>query len=92
VLWASASKGLSVKELRAVAGVSSERFEEANAYLAETPPLGLAVQRHGDELRLVTAPEVASSVEQHLNHPRPVALSNAALEVPTIVPIPPADR
>jgi hypothetical protein len=27
----------------------------------------LAVQRHGDELRLVTAPEVTASVERHLN-------------------------
>src|SRR6266576_4404538 len=38
-----------------------------------------------DELRLVTAPEVCSSVERHLNQPRPVALSNAALEVLAIV-------
>jgi segregation and condensation protein B len=45
----------------------------------------LAVQRHADELRLVTAPEVCSSVEGHLNQPRPVALSNAALEVLAIV-------
>jgi hypothetical protein len=49
-------------------------------------PLGLAVQRHGDELRLVTAPEVTASVERHLNVERPLALSKAALEVP----IPPA--
>ena len=81
VLWASASQGLSVKEVRAAAGLSRERFEDAYLYLAENPPLGLAVQRHGDELRLVTAPEVCSSVERHLNHPRAVALSNAALEV-----------
>ncbi len=43
------------------------------------------MQRHGDELRLVTAPEVSSSVERHLNDPRPVALSNAALEVLAVV-------
>ena len=43
------------------------------------------MQRHGDELRLVTAPEVSSSVERHLNQPRPVALSRAALEVLAIV-------
>jgi segregation and condensation protein B len=45
----------------------------------------LVVQRQGDDLRLVTAPEVTSSVERHLNSPRPVALSNAALEVLAVV-------
>src|SRR5260370_30161179 len=85
VLWASASQGLSVKELRAAVGLSGERFEEGYAFLGESPPLGLAVQRHGDELRLVTAPEVTASVERHLSAERPVALSTAALEVLAIV-------
>jgi segregation and condensation protein B len=85
VLWASANQGLSVKELRAAIGLSRERFEDAYEFLLSEPPLGLAVQRHGDELRLVTAPEVCSSVERHLNQPKPVALSNAALEVLAIV-------
>jgi chromosome segregation and condensation protein ScpB len=39
------------------------------------------VQRHGDELRLVTAPEVSKSVERHVNKPKQVGLSKAALEV-----------
>src|SRR5205823_11424127 len=64
-----------------VQGALRGRYE----FLGENPPLGLAVQRHGDELRLVTAPEVCASVERHLNSPRPVALSNAALEVLAIV-------
>ena len=85
VLWASASQGLSVKELRAAVDLSRERFEEAYEFLGESPPLGLAVQRHGDELRLVTAPEVTASVERHLNVERPVALSKAALEVLAII-------
>lgn len=85
VLWASASQGLSVKELRAAVGLSRERLEEAYEFLLKDPPLGLAVQRHGDELRLVTALEVCSSVERHLNQPRPVALSTAALEVLAVV-------
>src|SRR5207245_9983511 len=58
VLWASASQGVSVKEVRAAIGLSRERLEEAYAYLLENPPLGLAVQRHAEELHLVTAPEV----------------------------------
>jgi segregation and condensation protein B len=85
VLWASASQGASVKELRAAVGLSRERLEDAYEFLLAHPPLGLAVQRHGDELRLVTAPEVSSSVERHVNKPRPVGLSRAALEVLAIV-------
>jgi segregation and condensation protein B len=85
VLWASASQGVTVKELRAAVGLSRERFEDAYEFLGQNPPLGLAVQRHGDELRLVTAPEVTASVERHLNMERPVALSKAALEVLAIV-------
>jgi segregation and condensation protein B len=85
VLWAAASEGLRVPELRAAIGLSRERFEEACAFLFTSPPIGLAVQRHGDELRLVTAPEVCSSIERHLNLGKPAALSKAALEVLTIV-------
>jgi hypothetical protein len=47
VLWASASQGVTVRELRAAIGLSSERLEDAYAYLLEPPPLGLAVQRTG---------------------------------------------
>jgi segregation and condensation protein B len=85
VLWAAASQGLTVKELRAAIGLSRERLEAAYAFLLEQPPLGLAVQRHGDEFKLVTASEVGASVERHLNKPREVALSRAALEVLAIV-------
>jgi segregation and condensation protein B len=85
VLWASASQGVTVKELRAAIGLSRERLEDAYEFLLDHPPLGLAVQRHGDELRLVTAPEVSRSVERHVNRPKPVGLSRAALEVLAIV-------
>jgi segregation and condensation protein B len=85
ILWASASQGVGVKELRAAVGLSRERFEDAYVYLVKEPPLGLGLQRHGDELRLVTAPEVSYSVERHLNSDKAVALSRAALEVLAIV-------
>jgi segregation and condensation protein B len=85
VLWASASQALSVRDLRAAIGLSRERFEEAYLYLGESPPLGLAVQRHADTLRLVSAPEVSASIERHLNVPKTVALTRAALEVLAIV-------
>ena len=85
VLWASASQGVTVKDLRAAVGLSRERLEDAYGFLLENPPLGLTVQRDGDELRLVTAPEVSPSVERYVNKPREVALSKAELEVPAIV-------
>jgi segregation and condensation protein B len=85
VLWASAGQGVTVKELRAAVGLSRERLEDAYGYLLDHPPLGLAVQRHGDELRLVTAPEVAKSIGRHLADERPAQLSRAALEVLAIV-------
>ncbi len=85
VLWVSASQGVSVKELRAAVGLSRERLEDACEYLLANPPLGLAVQRHGDELSLVTAPELSKSIERHLGRDRPAALSKAALEVLAII-------
>ena len=85
VLWAAASQGLTVKELRAAVGLSRERLEAAYDYLLEHPPLGLAVQRLGDELCLVTAPEVSPSVERHLGIPRATPLSRAASEVLAII-------
>ena len=65
--------------------MTRERLEAAYAYLLEEPPLGLAIQRQGDEFFLVTAPEVGAAVERHLGNPRPVPLSRAALEVMAIV-------
>jgi hypothetical protein len=53
VLWASASPGPQRQELRGATGLSRERLEAACAYLSGYPRLGLALQQHGDELRLV---------------------------------------
>jgi segregation and condensation protein B len=78
-------QGVTVRELRAAIGVSRERLESAYEFLLEHPPLGLAVQRHGDELLLVTAQEVSASVDRHLGNARPVSLSRAATEVLAIV-------
>ena len=85
VLWATASQGATVKELRAAIGLTRERLEAAYTYLLENPPLGQSVQRQKDELFLVSAPEVSRSIERHLGHPRPVPLSRAATEVLAIV-------
>jgi segregation and condensation protein B len=85
VLWATARQGATVVELRGAIGMTRERLETAYEYLLEHPPLGLAIQRQGDEFFLVSAPEVGAAVERHLGNPRPVPLSWAALEVLAIV-------
>jgi chromosome segregation and condensation protein ScpB len=86
VLWVTQSQGATVKELRAAIGITRERLEAAYEYLTKrNPVLGLAVQRHGDELRLVSDGGVAASVERHLNAPRAVSLSGAAQQVLAII-------
>ena len=85
ILWVTASQGATVKELRAATGMTRERLEAAYEYLLEHPPIGLAVQRQRDELFLVSAPEVGTSIERHLGNPRPQPLSKAATEVLAIV-------
>jgi segregation and condensation protein B len=85
VLWASASRGATVKELRAAIGLTRERLEAAYVYVLAYPLLGLTELRHGDEFQLVTSGQVAASVERHLNAPRAVSLSGAAMQVLTIV-------
>jgi segregation and condensation protein B len=74
-----------VKELRAAIGITRTRLEAAYDHLLNNAPVGLAVQRHGDELRLVSAGGVAASVERHLNAPRVVGLSTAAQHVLAII-------
>ena len=71
--------------MRAAIGLTRERLEAAYAYLLAYPLLGLTVLRQGDEFQLVTTGRVAASVERHLNAPRPVSLSGAAMQVLTIV-------
>ena len=48
---------------------------------SSTTAVDLSLQRRGDELFLVTAPEVSASVERHLGNPRPTPPSRAASEV-----------
>jgi segregation and condensation protein B len=85
LLWVSASQGATVKEIRGATGMTRERLEAACSYLLEHPPLGLMVQRRGDELFLVSAAEVAPTIERHLGNPRPQPLSRAAIEVLAVI-------
>jgi segregation and condensation protein B len=79
VLFAAAGP-LMFSEAARVLDVSVARLEQVCRYLDEQPPLGLALQRHGDQVQLTTAPAVSTAVERYLGAPPPVRLSRAALE------------
>jgi segregation and condensation protein B len=53
--------------------------------LEAQPPPGLAVQRHAEQVQLVTAPGSATVVERFLGAPPPTRLSRAALEALAII-------
>ncbi len=76
VKWEDAARAL---------GIAPSALEGPLAYLKENPPLGLRVQRHGEELELVTDPRSAPYVESLLGLDRPTKLSRAALETLAIV-------
>ncbi|HEX6539030.1 MAG TPA: SMC-Scp complex subunit ScpB [Candidatus Dormibacteraeota bacterium] len=59
--------------------------EAATVLAAQLRGRGLMLQRHGDQLQLVTRPEVAWAVQRALNPERPSRLSRAAMETLAIV-------
>src|SRR3712207_5402424 len=77
----AAEEPLPVEQAARVLGVPLAAARTAAADLEANPPPGLAVQRHGDALRLVTAPASARYVERLLGAPTVARLSRAALEV-----------
>jgi len=81
----AAEEPLAVPAAARVLGVPRAQVEAAAATLEQCPPPGLAVQRHGEALRLVTAPAAARYVERLLGTPTVARLSRAALEVLAIV-------
>jgi segregation and condensation protein B len=84
VLFAAAGP-LSTAEAARALDVPVERLGQVCALLEREPPLGLALQRHADQLQLTTAPGSAAVVERFLGAPPPVRLSRAALEALAIV-------
>ena len=75
-----------VAELARVRGVSAERVEEALARLQEErADGGVVVQRHRDQVQLVTAPDLAEDVERFLGLEPVARLSQAALETLAII-------
>jgi segregation and condensation protein B len=65
--------------------VSPARLEQACAFLRASPPHGLSLLEHAEQLQLVTAPDCGRLVERVLQVAPPEPLSQAALEVLAIV-------
>ena len=84
VLFAAAAP-LGEADAARVLGISRDQLDHLLHYLEERPPLGLAVQRHAEQLQLVTAPASAAVVERLLGAPPPVRLSRAALEALAVI-------
>ena len=80
------NRGLTTAEAAEILGVSPGAVARAASVLAESlRGHGLMLQRHGDELQLVTRPEVAWAVQRALNPERPSRLSRPAMETLAIV-------
>jgi segregation and condensation protein B len=76
---------LDVAEAARVLGARRAALEAAVRVLLEEPPLGLLVQRNGDQLQLVTAPASAEFVRRLRGLDTRARLSRAAMEVLAIV-------
>ena len=72
-------------ELAEALHCSQARLGRACDFLRASPPHGLVLLEHADQLQLVTAPDVGKLVEAFLHVEPPEALSQAALEVLAIV-------
>ena len=84
ILFAAAGP-LTCGDAARVLGIPAGRLDEVCGYLDEHPPLGLALQRHADQVQLTTAPTAAAAVERYLGAPPPLRLSRAALESLAVV-------
>ena len=80
------NRPLAVADLAEYLGRSPRVIDQAAAVLAgQLRGHGVMLQRHGDQLQLVTRPEVAWAVQRALNPERPSRLSKAAMETLAIV-------
>jgi segregation and condensation protein B len=80
----AADEPLDLDQLSSALLVTRRDVEKAASELAESPPAGLILQRHGDSFQLVTEPRWADAVTRLRAGP-PVKLSRATLEVLAIV-------
>jgi segregation and condensation protein B len=84
ILFAAAGP-LAPADAARILDISLERLEEVCELLDREPPCGLALQRHEDQLQLITAPASGPVVERFLGAPPPVRLSRAALEALAVI-------
>ena len=80
------NRPLTLGEAGELLGRTVRAVDQAASALAEQlRGRGLMLQRHGDELQLVTRPEVTWAVQRALSPERPARLSRAAMETLAIV-------
>jgi segregation and condensation protein B len=72
-------------ELAEALRISSGRLDRACAFLNVSPTHGLALLESGDRLELVSAPDCGPLIERFVDKPAPEPLSQAAMEVLSIV-------
>ena len=84
VLFAAAGP-LMAGDAARVLDVSIDCLDEVCDFLQNEPPYGLALQRHAEQLQLITAPGSTAVVERYLGAPPPVRLSRAALEALAVI-------
>src|SRR5207244_6077 len=77
--------GMSRAELSEALRLSSGRLDRACAFLRVSPPHGLALLESGDRIELVSAADCGTVIERFMNRPAPEPLSQAAMEVLSIV-------
>jgi segregation and condensation protein B len=80
-----AEEPLALGSLARVLDVARADLERAASRLAEGPPAGLMLQRHGDRLQLATDPASAEYVRRLRGLAEPQRLSRAAMEVLSLV-------
>jgi segregation and condensation protein B len=81
----AADEPLEVAELARLLEVRRSQIERVARLLTESPPTGLLLQRDGDRLQLVTAPDSARFVRRLRGLEEQARLSRAALEVLAVV-------
>jgi segregation and condensation protein B len=80
------NRPLTVAEAAEILGVSAAKVRRAADFLGEVlTSRGLMLQRHNDELQLVTHAEVSWAVQRALNPEKPSRLSQPSLETLAIV-------
>src|SRR5438128_2252311 len=77
--------GMRRTELSEALRLSSGRLDRACAFLNVSPPHGLALLESGDRIELVSVADCGPVIERFMNRPAPEPLSQAAMEVLSIV-------